>query len=153
MSVDDDIQLSLTQLVADFAGATINGTNLTSSTLFGFTKEQFYSTANYQSADLREVIMEDNDLTGWNLSGQNLTNADFNDDGFDDLAIGIPRFGLTTVPTASGAVGVTPGGASGLQISGSQLWTQDGGVDDQGNSLGDLPSTSATGDQFGRVLP
>jgi uncharacterized protein YjbI with pentapeptide repeats len=63
-----------------FSGATFNYTTI----LGGLTKEQFYSTANYQQKDLRGIRFglslclcgtPLNDLTGWDLSGQDLTNA------------------------------------------------------------------------------
>jgi hypothetical protein len=50
--------------------------------------------------------------------------SDFNQDGFDDLAIGVPDESLGDVLEA-GAVSVLRGAAGGLTSSGNQLWHQD----------------------------
>jgi uncharacterized protein YjbI with pentapeptide repeats len=60
---------------ADLSGADITRANLSRTTRLGFTKQQFYLTANYQAKDLREIQLEGNDLTGWDFNGQVLTNA------------------------------------------------------------------------------
>jgi hypothetical protein len=56
--------------------------------------------------------------------GGALAVGDFNGDGFDDLAIGVPGESVGTVQGA-GAVNVLFGSASGLTGAGSQLFTQD----------------------------
>jgi len=61
----------------DMRGAMIGGANLRGTTLQGMTKEQFYSTASYQSGDIQRVILDFNDLRGWALSGLNAQNASF----------------------------------------------------------------------------
>jgi uncharacterized protein YjbI with pentapeptide repeats len=72
---------------ADLSGAIIAGANLGSTR--GFTEEQLYSTASYQSKDLRGINLSRsfypfgpfgwpgpvNDLTAWDFRGQNLTDA------------------------------------------------------------------------------
>ncbi len=63
--------------------------------------------------------------------------ADFNGDGFDDMAIGVPNEN-----NDEGMVHVIYGTASGLTATGSQIWTQ--------TLLG--TDVSETGDYFGRVL-
>jgi hypothetical protein len=66
--------------------------------------------------------------------------GDFNQDGFADLAIGVP---LENGPEDSGAVNVIYGSAGGLGPSGNQVWTQD--------SAG-IRDGRERGDQFGRAL-
>lgn len=61
----------------DFNGATIRGAVFELTTYSGFTATQFYSTASYQTGDLREVGFYYNDLSGWDLSNQNLSGAVF----------------------------------------------------------------------------
>lgn len=71
-----EAQLAESQLAgADFSGAIITGTSFSETTQLGFTKEQLYSTANYQQRDLRHVGLGRNDLSGWDFSGQDLTRA------------------------------------------------------------------------------
>ena len=71
---------------ANFSLATLNGANLDQAIISGavfnagrgtggITKDQLYSTANYQSKNLRGVYLISHDLTDANLSGQDLTNA------------------------------------------------------------------------------
>jgi hypothetical protein len=56
--------------------------------------------------------------------GSSLTGGDFDADGDDDLAVGVPYESVGTVPVA-GAVNVLPGTASGLTGTGSVLFHQD----------------------------
>jgi len=77
--------------------------------------------------------------------GSALAAGDFNDDGFDDLAIGVPFEDLTGT-NAEGAVNVIYGSLKGLHKGlghVDQLWTQD--------SLG-IADTAEAFDNFGRVL-
>ena len=60
--------------------------------------------------------------------GASLTVGDFDNDGFDDLAIGAPNETLSDVQQHAGAVFVLYGSAGGLTNSGAQLWTQNAGV-------------------------
>jgi hypothetical protein len=53
-----------------------------------------------------------------------LASGDFDDDGFGDLAVGVPAEDLGSIKNA-GAVNVLYGSASGLVATGDQLWTQD----------------------------
>jgi hypothetical protein len=55
---------------------------------------------------------------------EGLTAADFDDDGFDDLAVGVPGEDVGAVMEA-GAANVVYGAAGGLTATGSQLFTQD----------------------------
>ena len=68
--------------------------------------------------------------------------GDFNNDGFDDLAIGV-SFESVGALLAAGAVNVLRGSAGGLTAAGSQVWSQ--------NSAGVLGASQA-GDQFGHAL-
>lgn len=74
------------------------------------------------------------------LAGSN--SGDFDGDGYDDLAVGVPNEKLdANNQTDAGAVNVIYGGASGLTSVGNQLWVQD-----------DLSLGSETGDLFGWAL-
>jgi FG-GAP repeat len=66
--------------------------------------------------------------------------ADFNQDGTDDLAVGIPGEDVGRSLDA-GAVNVLYGGAAGLTGSASQLFTQVGGAIEAGDSFGDAIAT------------
>jgi FG-GAP repeat len=61
--------------------------------------------------------------------------ADFNHDGADDLAVGVPGEDVGSVPDA-GAVNVLYGGAGGLSGSGSQVFTQVGSAPEPFDSFG-----------------
>jgi disulfide bond formation protein DsbB len=82
-------------------------------------------------------ICEANDQFGYALSG-----GDFDDDGYDDLAIGVPNEGIGTADYA-GAVNVLYGSSSGLSSTGNQMWHQ--------NSPGIL-GICESGDNFGWSL-
>lgn len=66
--------------------------------------------------------------------------GDFNQDGFGDLAVGVP---LEDAPLDSGAVNVLYGSPSGLTASGNQVWSQ--------NSQG-IGDSREPEDHFGRAL-
>jgi uncharacterized protein YjbI with pentapeptide repeats len=57
---------------ANFSGAIIVDSAFDYSTL---TATQLYSTASYQSHDLRGLYLRSHDLRGWNLAGQNLSQS------------------------------------------------------------------------------
>ncbi|MDI6857495.1 MAG: FG-GAP repeat protein [Dehalococcoidia bacterium] len=74
--------------------------------------------------------------------------GDFNNDGYDDLAVGVP--GEDVGATADvGVASITYGSASGLQAGGNRMWYQglDGiqGAAEAGDSFGGLPLTCSLG--------
>ncbi len=74
--------------------------------------------------------------------GYALAAGDFNGDGSDDLAVGVPIEGVGGVSNA-GTVNVLYGGAGGLSATGNQIWDQ--------NSPGVL-DVAQTPDHFGLAL-
>ena len=74
--------------------------------------------------------------------GRALATGDVDGDGFDDLAIGVPREDLAGGANA-GAVNLLLGSAAGLTAAGDQLWHQDSG------GILDLAELD---DQFGHAL-
>jgi hypothetical protein len=85
--------------------------------------------------------------------GAALASGDFNNDGFDDLAVGVPLEAVNDLRSAQGAVNILYGALSGLQTSspGDQFWHQDSpDVEDapEGDSE-TFGSSLATGDYNG----
>jgi FG-GAP repeat len=74
--------------------------------------------------------------------GEALAIGDFNDDGFDDLAVGVPGESVGNIE-AAGAINVLFGTAGGLTTAGSQLFHQD---------VGSIGSNAEAFDLFGFVL-
>ncbi len=72
------------------------------------------------------------------LFGAALAFGDFNDDGFDDLAVGVPN------EEEVGAVHVFPGSAAGLTLTGQLFFSQ--------NNVGGADEGAETGDEFGFAL-
>ncbi len=77
--------------------------------------------------------------------GDTLTVGDFNNDGFADLAIGVPFESVGSVLEA-GAVNVLFGSAAGLTATGSQFFTQDTSGADTAEAGDSFGSTLASGD-------
>ena len=75
--------------------------------------------------------------------GSVLASGDFNGDGRDDLAIGIPLEDYPGSTTDAGGVSVLYGMASGLSSTGSQFWSQNDP---------DISGSPEAGDQYGSVL-
>jgi len=77
--------------------------------------------------------------------GRSLAAGDFSNDGFDDLAIGIPWEDIGAI--SAGAVQILYGTASGLSATGNQFWHQDSsgiqGMAEEGDLFG---YAVATGD-------
>jgi hypothetical protein len=74
--------------------------------------------------------------------GSALAAGDFNDDGRDDLAIGVPNEGLGVISQA-GAVNVLYGSSSGITATGDQFWHQD---------VSGVLGAAETSDHFGAAL-
>jgi uncharacterized protein YjbI with pentapeptide repeats len=62
---------------ASFAGAVVRNADFYAVTHSGFTAQQLYSTASYQSGDLSGIRLDGNDMRGWCFSGKDLTGAFF----------------------------------------------------------------------------
>ena len=69
----------------------------------------------------QDVAGIDGIVESGDLFGSALAVGDFNGDGYDDLAIGVPYEDVGVVPDA-GAVNVLMGSADGLTVAGDQLW-------------------------------
>jgi hypothetical protein len=79
---------------------------------------------------------------GGDFFGIELATGDFDDDGFEDLAVGVPGEGVGDKDRI-GAVSIIRGSPSGLTASGDQFWAQDSpGIID----------IAETRDGFGRAL-
>jgi Ca2+-binding RTX toxin-like protein len=76
------------------------------------------------------------------LFGASLAVGDFNDDGYDDLAIAAPGADDAR-PTASGSVHILYGSTTGLTETGDQLWTLD---------ASGVEGTAEDADHFGDAL-
>ncbi len=74
--------------------------------------------------------------------GEALAAGDFNNDGFDDLAVGVPGEAIGSL-VGAGMVNVLYGSGSGLRVSGDQSWHQ--------NSSG-VNGNSEIGDRFGEAV-
>jgi hypothetical protein len=74
--------------------------------------------------------------------GTALAVGDFNDDGYDDLAVGAPGASDSGY-AASGSVHVIYGSTSGLTATGDQIWHQD---------ISGIEGVAAGGDLFGSAL-
>ena len=94
---------------------------------------------------------EDGDAFGWALA-----NDDFNGDGYDDIAIGIPGETLTYSSTeriSAGAVAVVYGSSSGVTMTDNQFWHQRHGFTESGQMIGTLFGTDPEAfDGFGYRL-
>jgi hypothetical protein len=82
--------------------------------------------------------------------GYALTAGDFNDDGRDDLAVGVPGERAFALANA-GAVQVFYGANAGLSTS-DQLISQDGIVSNANVNVGDISDSTEAGDRFGQSL-
>ncbi len=88
--------------------------------------------------------------------GAALAADDFDHDGFDDLAVGVPGEDVDDEPNA-GALNVLFGAGAGLTGGGSQIWHQDSasiqGVAEPGNAFGSsLTAGDFDGDNFADLV-
>ena len=74
--------------------------------------------------------------------GTALTTGDFNGDGFDDLAVGVPDEDVTALNSGDGIVHVIPGTCAELALASAVIWEQDD----------TLIATTEAGDNFGAAL-
>jgi hypothetical protein len=78
--------------------------------------------------------------------GSSLADGDFNGDGFDDLAIGVPSEDINTISSA-GAVQILYGTSSGLSSTGDQFWHQGKpGIEDNSEQFDGFGSALAAAD-------
>ncbi|MBE9040977.1 FG-GAP repeat protein [Oscillatoriales cyanobacterium LEGE 11467] len=84
--------------------------------------------------------------------GFSVTSGDFNDDGYDDLAVGAPTENWNVIDNA-GAVNVIYGSnlgngtTHGLNATGNQIWTQDSfGIEDQAEAFDNFGYSLTAGD-------
>lgn len=96
---------------------------------------------------------EETDLFGYSLAV-----GDFNNDNFDDLAVGVPFEDIGSVVSA-GAVHIVYGSIEGLTADGNEFWEQDSVVKHQPSTNnyvdigeGDIQGGVETGDNFGTTL-
>ncbi|MCF6156688.1 MAG: hypothetical protein E3K36_15960 [Candidatus Brocadia sp.] len=112
----------------------------------GATNVLYGSAAGLSSTDNQIWHQDSTDILGaaelFDAFGSALTAGDFNGDGFDDLAVGVP-FEITGDIVVAGAVNVLYGSAAGLSSTDNQLWNQD--------SI-DIRNTVEEGDFFGSAL-
>lgn len=93
---------------------------------------------------LSQGTLDQGSLGQGNRFGESLAVGDFNGDGYDDLAVGVP--GKDYLGADSGTVHIIYGTIFGLSAQGTQEWSQ--------STLGTFGSgaQSQTGDQFGASL-
>lgn len=84
------------------------------------------------------------DMDYWEQFGYSLAAGDFDGNGQDDLAIGVPLDGYSD--SVSGAVNVLYGTTSGLSVTGSQYWRPDHPAIGVSSGTGKFGETLAAGD-------
>ena len=137
----------------DTQGTLINSTHSQSGTVYGNINVNINKNTNTDNSNnimlLEKTTSTESSSTSSSQSVQaqssNEVYGDFNGDGFDDLAIGVPGETLGSI-SAAGAVEVIYGSSSGLSATSAhadQFWTQDST---------DIVNQAETGDMFGRSL-
>jgi uncharacterized protein YjbI with pentapeptide repeats len=121
---------------ANFSGAVIRDTQMIF--LIGFTAEQLYSTASYQTGDLSGVILSGNDLSGWNFAGTHLTDANFQNATLTDADLSMADLRGAAISTqqigsASSTKGMiqADGSLSDLRVGAGErvnVWDYDGDI-------------------------
>ena len=103
--------------------------------------DQFWTQDSTDVNDVSEVADE---------FGRSLTSGDFDNDGKDDLAIGVPDEGLSVDKSVAGGVEVIYGSSSGLSATShraDQFWTQDSAnIDDVAEHNDDFGWSLTSGD-------
>jgi hypothetical protein len=113
--------------------------------LDGLNSSGLYSTGN-QFWHQNTLNVEDTAEQGDDF-GLALVAGDFDNDGFDDLAIGVPGEAVGSLSDA-GAVNVLYGSASGLTATGDQFWSQASSGIEGVEEAGDLFGASLTVGDF-----
>jgi hypothetical protein len=90
----------------------------------------------------RDIVEVEGGAEALDHFGYALAAGDFNSDGRDDLAIGVPFEDIDSIPNA-GAVNVLYGSAGGLMAAGDQPWHQD---------VADVEGAAESGDEFALAL-
>ena len=83
-----------------------------------------------------------NPAENFDFFGTTLAAGDFDGDGFDDLAVGVPNEAIGSFEIA-GIVEILYGGAGGLAAAGAQVWSQD---------VAGIPGDAGPSDSFGSAL-
>ena len=105
----------------------------------GFAKNQFI----HQNWGTLNSSAESGDRFGWSVAS-----GDFNNDGYDDLAVGVPYEDFNSKNVANGGVvHVIFGSSSGLSKSNHQFWHQNRQI-----GAHKIKSSAETGDRFGNAL-
>jgi len=104
-----------------------------------------YGSSEGLTSDGNQIWSQAGDIEGAAEDGEDfgaaLTTGDFNDDGEDDLAVGVP--GETVGKIEAGAANVIYGGPTGLTVAGDQIIHQD---------VTGVPGVPGEGDDFGAAL-
>jgi hypothetical protein len=100
--------------------------------------DQFWS---QDSPGVKGVARQTSDAFRGDHFGTALASADYDGDGFADLAIGVPRYGVGKDDERAGAVNVLYGSAAGLTADRDQLWSE-----------ANLPGRAVDHDGFGSAL-
>jgi len=146
---DDNINVT-----DDTQGTLINSTHSQSGTVYGNINVNINKNTNTDNSNnimlLEKTTSTESSSTSSSQSVQaqssNEVYGDFNGDGFDDLAIGVPGETLGSI-SAAGAVEVIYGSSSGLSATSAhadQFWTQDSTDIDDIAEPGDLFGSSLT---------
>lgn len=116
--------------------------NLSEYDMAGSVTVEYYSTSLGEVEYRRGVNGVNGTSDELDYFGASIAIGDFDNDGYDDLAIGVPGDEVSS-ESAAGSLHVLYGSSSGLSASGDQIWHQD--------SVGILGEADA-GDYFGWIM-